>query len=111
MQRQDLGEALGGQWRSGFLMGSLEGTPLSHGIGGLVVLEDLPGKRRAGSMDWSGVTNPRWWVDRKTGVACVMFTNQWPFGDKVVGKLWDALERGVYEALRTDKVAGEQMGE
>lgn len=35
-----------------------------------------------------------------------MFTNQWPWGDKVVGKLWDALERGVYEALRTTDLQG-----
>lgn len=104
-QRDDLERALG-QWRNGFLMGIPEGTSLSHGIGGLMVLEDLPGKRRAGSMDWSGVSNPRWWIDRKTGVACVMFTNQWPWGDKVVGKLWDALERGVYEALRTTDLQG-----
>lgn len=36
------------------------------------------------------------------------YVNQWPFGDKVVGKLWDALERGVYEALRADEAAGDK---
>lgn len=59
VQKEGLEKALGGDWRSGFLMGSPEGTPISRRIGGLVVLEDLPGKRQAGSMDWSSVTNPR----------------------------------------------------
>jgi CubicO group peptidase (beta-lactamase class C family) len=37
-----------------------KGLPLSHGIGGVVNLEDVPGKRRRGSMMWSGMCNGRW---------------------------------------------------
>lgn len=46
--------------RSGFVMGFPEGTPMDHGIGGVMNVEDIPGKRKAGSISWSGATNPRW---------------------------------------------------
>lgn len=34
--------------------------PLNHGLGGLINMVDVPGKRRAGSMAWSGMHNCRW---------------------------------------------------
>lgn len=34
--------------------------PLNHSLGGLLNLVDVPGKRRAGSMAWSGMHNCRW---------------------------------------------------
>lgn len=34
--------------------------PISSGIGGLINLEDVPGKRRQGSMEWTGALNSRW---------------------------------------------------
>jgi len=36
------------------------GIPLNYALGGGVNMEDVPEKRRKGSMMWSGVTNPRW---------------------------------------------------
>lgn len=36
------------------------GFPISSGIGGLINLEDIPGKRRAWSMEWTGALNSRW---------------------------------------------------
>lgn len=40
-----------------------KGLSINHGLVGLLNLEDIPGKRRAGSLTWSGVTNPRWVSD------------------------------------------------
>ncbi len=37
-----------------------EPLPLNHGLGGLLNMVDVPGKRRAGSMAWSGMHNCRW---------------------------------------------------
>lgn len=37
-----------------------EGMKLDHGLGGLLNTEDVPGKRRAFSMAWSGMHNARW---------------------------------------------------
>jgi CubicO group peptidase (beta-lactamase class C family) len=33
---------------------------LTHGLGGMMNLEDVPGKRRKGSLTWSGMANSRW---------------------------------------------------
>ncbi len=35
-------------------------TPLDHGIGGIINMEDVPGKRRRGSMMWLGMCNGHW---------------------------------------------------
>ena len=35
-------------------------VPLNYALGGGINVEDVPEKRRKGSMMWSGVTNPRW---------------------------------------------------
>ncbi|KAL3954954.1 hypothetical protein ACCO45_010517 [Purpureocillium lilacinum] len=75
------------------------GLPISSGIGGLLNLEDVPGKRRKGSMMWTGACNSRWWVDRETGVAGVMIVNCFPWGEPVNGKLYDELERAVYKSI------------
>ncbi|KAK6836581.1 beta-lactamase transpeptidase-like protein [Apiospora arundinis] len=72
---------------------------LDHGLGGLMNLDNLPGKRRAGSMTWSGMSNGRWWVDPQTGIAAALFTGVLPHGNAVVGRLWDELERAVYGDL------------
>lgn len=76
-----------------------EDTPANFALGGMVNTEDLPGKRAAGSMMWSGYTNPHWWIDRKNGVAGVLQVSLLPPGDPVVAKLYDALERAVYADL------------
>ena len=36
------------------------GTPANYALGGAVNLEDLPEKRRKGSIMWSGMSNPHW---------------------------------------------------
>lgn len=74
-------------------------TPANFAIGGMVNTADVPGKRAAGSMMWSGYTNPHWWIDRKNGVAGVLQVSLLPPGDPVVAKLYDELERAVYADL------------
>ncbi|KAK4455155.1 acyltransferase LovD [Podospora aff. communis PSN243] len=75
------------------------GTMVQHGIGGLINREDIPGKRRAGSMQWMGMANSHWWIDRATGIAATLIVNVQPFPDDVVIKLYDELERAVYGEL------------
>lgn len=36
------------------------GTNIDHGLGGMLNVEDVPGKRKAGSIAWSGILNSRW---------------------------------------------------
>ncbi|GAB0134268.1 hypothetical protein EsDP_00002647 [Epichloe bromicola] len=76
-----------------------EDQELNHGLGGMINMEDAPGKRKAGSMAWSGILNSRWWLDPKTGIAGVLIVNVRPNGDPVAAKLYDELERAVYGEL------------
>lgn len=36
------------------------GTPVDHGIGGILNTADVPGKRRKGTMTWTGMCNGHW---------------------------------------------------
>ncbi|KAG6063730.1 hypothetical protein E4U32_000977 [Claviceps aff. humidiphila group G2b] len=72
------------------------GQPLNYGLGGMLNTHDVPRKRRAGSIAWSGILNSRWWLDPKTGIAAVLIVNVQPNGDPVAAKLYDELERAVY---------------
>ncbi|KAK5045060.1 hypothetical protein LTR84_010208 [Exophiala bonariae] len=74
-----------------------KGLRINHGLVGLLNVEDISGKRRAGSLTWSGVTNPRWWYDPKSGIAATLFVQLLPPGDVVVAELFDELERAVYK--------------
>ncbi|KAI1319260.1 beta-lactamase [Xylariaceae sp. FL0255] len=75
------------------------GTMVQHGIGGLLNLEDIPGKRKAGSMHWMGMANTHWWIDRTTGIAATLIVNVYPFPDAFVIQMYDELERAVYGQL------------
>ncbi|ORY62391.1 beta-lactamase/transpeptidase-like protein [Pseudomassariella vexata] len=75
------------------------GVKLDHGLGGVINVEDVEGKRRRGSMMWSGMSNGRWWIDRETGVAAAIFTCVLPHGNKVLTEIWDEVERFVYGEL------------
>ena len=80
---------------------------LDYGLGSLMNLDDLPGKRRAGSMTWSGMGNGRWWVDPQTGIAAALFTGVLPHGNAVVNRMWDEFERAVYSDLLPELKAKE----
>jgi methyl acetate hydrolase len=63
-----------------------------------VMLEDLPGMRRAGSGGWSGIFNTHFWVDRAAGVAAVLLTQVLPcYEPRVVSELVERFEGRVYQ--------------
>lgn len=68
------------------------------GLGLHVVLEDVPGMRRAGTGDWAGLCNSYYWVDRASGVAGAFFTQVLPFFDQAIIELLMALEQETYAA-------------
>ncbi|GJC81609.1 acyltransferase mlcH [Colletotrichum liriopes] len=69
---------------------------LNHSLAGCLNMQDAPGKRKKGSMQWSGMCNSHWWIDRETGVAGALIVQSLPHGDPVVNRLYDELERAVY---------------
>ncbi|PHH78277.1 hypothetical protein CDD83_3999 [Cordyceps sp. RAO-2017] len=75
------------------------GLRLDHGLGGLLNMEEAPGKRRKGSLLWMGMCNSRWWMDREAGIAAVMMVNVLDFGDATVVSLYDELVTAVYAHL------------
>ncbi|KEY75197.1 hypothetical protein S7711_01637 [Stachybotrys chartarum IBT 7711] len=75
------------------------GAPLDWGLSGLINLQDSPGRRRAGSLSWSGLTNGRWWIDRTSGIAAVMTTQILPPNYPLAIELFTALEEAVYRDL------------
>ncbi|KAL0934578.1 beta-lactamase [Colletotrichum truncatum] len=72
---------------------------LNHGLTGFINMGDAPGKRKKGSMTWSGMCNSHWWMDRESGIAAALFVQILPFGDPIVIRLYDELERAVYSEL------------
>lgn len=77
----------------------LPGIAKCWGLGTMVNLADVPGRRRAGSLAWAGLGNTYFWADRRSGIGGVLMTQILPFADSAVLALLDSFEAAVYEAL------------
>jgi hypothetical protein len=66
------------------------------GLGFHLMLEDLPGMRRSGSGDWSGLFNCYFWIDRSAGVGGAFLTQVLPFFDARVLERALAFEAAIY---------------
>ncbi len=69
------------------------------GLGFRLVLEDVPGMRKAGSGDWGGLFNCYYWIDRAAGVAGAILTQVLPFYDASIVTVAEGFEQGVYGKL------------
>jgi methyl acetate hydrolase len=76
----------------------------TFGLGLHVFSEDLPGLRRAGSGDWSGLCNCYYWIDRTSGVAGALLTQVLPFFD---GRVFEAV-LGAEQAVYAEVLAATQ---
>ena len=76
------------------------GTKLDHGLAGMLCLEDINGRRRSGTMFWSGLPNLFWFSDRKSGM-CGMYASQVvPAGDPKSTALFAQFEEAMYERAK-----------
>jgi CubicO group peptidase (beta-lactamase class C family) len=66
------------------------------GLGFHLVLEDVPGMRRAGTGDWAGLANCYFWIDRATGIAGAFLTQVLPFYDARIVETAVGFEQAVY---------------
>jgi CubicO group peptidase (beta-lactamase class C family) len=66
------------------------------GLGFELVLEDLPGMRRAGTGAWAGLSNCYYWLDRAGGRAGVFMTQVLPFFDERIINRCAQLEMAAY---------------
>jgi len=80
--------------------------PLDWGLGGMLVMGDVPsgpgfghsGRRRSkGSMFWAGLPNLYWWMDRQSGVSGFYASQLLPQGDPRSVELFGEFEEWVYE--------------
>ncbi|KAJ6072820.1 hypothetical protein N7467_010905 [Penicillium canescens] len=77
-------------------------TQADHCLAGTMTLKDIPGRRRAGTVNWSGLPNLHWWIDRQTGITAALFTQLMPAGDAAVTGLLIELEVALYKALKVN---------
>ncbi|KAK2792227.1 hypothetical protein FQN51_001886 [Onygenales sp. PD_10] len=81
---------------------------VNHGLG-FVVLDDdgegegeggrYPNGCERGTAMGGGLTNTYWWIDRKSGVAGLVFLNMLPYMDSEAVRLWRDFQGRVYAAL------------
>ena len=64
----------------------------------MINLQDLDGRRRAGSLAWAGLRNSYFWIDPQSGLAAALFTQMLPFVDPATLALLDRFERALYKA-------------
>ena len=68
------------------------------GLGFLITVDQVAGKRSAGSLSWGGIYNTYFWIDRTSGVAgVILFTQFLPFADRKALAVYDTFECGVYQ--------------
>ena len=69
------------------------------GLGFSLMLEDIPGMRRAGTGDWAGLFNCYFWIDRASGVSGAFFTQVLPFYDARIVQAMLAFNSAVFSAI------------
>lgn len=73
--------------------------PVTHGLGGMINVEDLEGGRKKGSMCWTGLSNTLWWIDRTSGVSGTYWSQLVPHGDPKISEHFAQFEREIYDKL------------
>ncbi|HEY7289588.1 MAG TPA: serine hydrolase domain-containing protein [Vicinamibacterales bacterium] len=70
------------------------------GLGFLITMVGVPGKRSVGSLSWGGIDNTYFWIDRTRGVGGVVMMQFLPFADTKALDVYDEFERGIYRMLK-----------
>lgn len=73
------------------LNNSIEGAIVNHGLGGVLVTEDVDRPdffRPKGTLSWSGLPNLLWGVNRERGLAIMFATQVVPWADR---KCWEVI--------------------
>ncbi|KAI9830654.1 MAG: hypothetical protein M1819_005464 [Sarea resinae] len=107
-------------FKAAFLSGIPEDSKVNWGLGGLLALEDVPEKRKRGTLSWSGMPNLFWvfttislrlvpqiilftslqWIDPASGVYGYYAAQIFPFGDVPTVELYHKFEKAAYEELK-----------
>ncbi len=74
----------------------LSGINKKWSLGFLINEEDVPGRRKSGSLCWAGLTNCYFWIDPASGIGGMLLAQILPFGDRKVLPLFRHFEQTVY---------------
>ena len=69
------------------------------GLSFLLNTQDVPGRRKAWSLAWSGIHNTYFWIDPTSGVTGVLLMQLLPAHDLLVMDTLEKYERALYRAL------------
>jgi methyl acetate hydrolase len=69
------------------------------GLGFLITVDQVAGKRSPGSLSWGGINNTFFWIDPARGVGGVIMMQYLPFADARALATYDAFERGAYQLV------------
>jgi len=75
------------------------GMQQKWGLTFLINTQDVPGRRKAGSLCWAGLRNTYYWIDPKSRVGGTIMTQMLPFADRTVLDLLEGFEREVYRMI------------
>ncbi|KAF2456467.1 beta-lactamase/transpeptidase-like protein [Lineolata rhizophorae] len=75
-------------------------TEIDYGLSGILNTTDIPGRHAAGSLQWSGLPNLLWWIDRKTGIAATIFQQTLPPGDLKSISFNTEFENALYKVIK-----------
>jgi CubicO group peptidase (beta-lactamase class C family) len=73
------------------------------GLGFLITVDQVPGKRSPGSLSWGGINNTFFWIDPARGIAGVIMMQYLPFADAKALAVYDAFERGAYQLVSAQR--------
>ena len=73
------------------------------GLGFLITVNQVEGKRSPGSLSWGGINNTFFWIDPSRGVAGVIMMQYLPFADAKALAVYDIFERGAYRLVNAER--------
>jgi CubicO group peptidase (beta-lactamase class C family) len=73
------------------------------GLGFLITVDQVSGKRSPGSLSWGGINNTYFWIDPARGMAGVIMMQYLPFADAKALAVYDAFERGAYQLVSAER--------
>jgi methyl acetate hydrolase len=73
------------------------------GLGFLITVDQVEGKRSPGSLSWGGINNTYFWLDPARGIGGVIMMQYLPFADAKALAVYDAFERGAYQLAKAER--------
>lgn len=72
---------------------------VQHCLCGLRNSKDVEGRRKKNTVNWDGLPNLVWFIDRESGVAATLFTQIMPVGDPSLRQIVLDLEAALYKVI------------